>query len=383
VTGPLETGAPSTAEPLGQAHARRVGPGHHVPKYASIWLATALLFAVSPVLAPGSLSKSALLSMLPFAAVLAIASIGQTLVIQQRGFDLSVAGMMTLSAVLITTIPSGDSAKLPLAIVAVAGACLASGVVNGIAISVIGITPLVATLGTNSLLNGVALSITSGASTSSVTTGLGDFALATSLGVPNTVLIAVAVVGSTATIFRVSVFGRRFVAVGTSPAAARASGIPVKAYEFGTYLLASLTYGVAAILVSGYLETPNRTLGDGYLLATIAAVVLGGSALTGGQGSVAATAVGALFLTQLGQVVTGLGAPASVQLIIQASIIALGIAIRNLPFSAISAASVRLRSQLLRRRSDSPQNSLGGAHDPSPLGVSTGPGSTKGKGGKE
>ena len=63
-----------------------------MPRFSAIWVATALLFAVSPLLAPGSDSRSALLSMLPFAAILAIAAIGQTLVIQQRGLDLSVAG---------------------------------------------------------------------------------------------------------------------------------------------------------------------------------------------------------------------------------------------------------------------------------------------------
>jgi ribose transport system permease protein len=367
-TSPNKVASPG---PLESAWGRLEGTlgGLRIPRYSAIWIATALLFVVSPLLAPGSVSQSALRSMLPFAAVLAIAGIGQTIVIQQRGLDLSVAGMITLSAVLVTNIPGGDSGKLPLAIAAVAGACVASGMLSGFAISVIGITPLVATLGVNALLNGVALNITNGASTSTVTTGLGNFALATSAGIPNTVLIAVGVVVVTATVFRVSVLGRRFVAVGSSPAAARAAGIRVKTYEFGTYVLASLAYGAAAVLIAGYLGTPNRTVGDDFLLPTIAAVVLGGTSLAGGRGSVAATAIGALFLTQLEQVVLGMGAPPSVQLIIQGSIIALGMALRYLPSSGFRSAFVRFRSGGFRRRIQPSPINPGGALDPSPLGV--------------
>ncbi len=94
----------------------RAGKGVRVPQFASIWLATALLFAISPLLATGSDSRSALLSMLPFAAILAIAAIGQTLVIQQRGLDLSVAGMITLTTIIVTKVPNGDGGKLPEAI---------------------------------------------------------------------------------------------------------------------------------------------------------------------------------------------------------------------------------------------------------------------------
>ena len=330
----VEASAPQGGLLMAAGLRARVRP----PRFAAIWLATAILFAVSPLLASGSVSHGALLSMLPFAAILAIAGIGQTLVIQQRGLDLSVPGMITLSTIIVTRVPSGDGGKLLGAIGLVALACVASGLVSGIAITWLGVTPLVSTLGVNALLTGVVLQITSGASTSSATPGLSRFALAKSAGVPNLVWIALAAAVVTATIFRVSVLGRRFVAVGTSPPAARAAGIRVRGYELGTYVLASLTYGAAGILVAGYLGTPGIGAGDDYLLPTIAAVVLGGTSLAGGRGSVVATAVGALFLTQLEQVILGMGAPASVQLVIQGSIIALGMALRHLPSSGLRGA---------------------------------------------
>jgi ribose transport system permease protein len=313
-----------------------------IPRFSAVWVATALLFAISPLLASGSVSRSALLSMLPFASILAIAGIGQTLVIQQRGLDLSVPGMITLSTILVTKVPNGDGGKLPLAIGVVAGACVASGALSGFAITMLDITPLVATLGVNALLTGVVLDITNGASTSSATGGLSRFALAKTGGIPNTTLIAAGSILAIALLFRTSVFGRRFVAVGTSAAAARAAGVRVKAVEFSTYVLASLTYGAAGILAAGYLGTPGIGAGNDYLLPTIAAVVLGGTSLAGGRGSVLATAVGALFLTQLEQVVLGMGAPPSVQLVIQGSIIALGMALRHVPSSGFAGPSGRL-----------------------------------------
>src|ERR1700691_3362312 len=113
------------------------------PRYSTIWVATALLFAISPLLASNSLTSAALLSMLPFAAMLAIASIGQTLVIQQRGLDLTVPGMILLSTVIVTLHAGGADSRLPVALLLLVLACVASGFISGSAITQFGITPLV------------------------------------------------------------------------------------------------------------------------------------------------------------------------------------------------------------------------------------------------
>ena len=133
--------------------------------------------------------------------------------------------------------------------------------------------------------------------------------------------------------------GRRFVAVGASPAAAHAAGVRVKAYEVATYVFASITYGAAGILVAGFLETPGISAGNNYLLPTIAAVVLGGTSLVGGVGSVVATGGGALFLTQLDQVVRGMGYGTAVQYIIQGLIIALGMAVGSVQWRRLRERS--------------------------------------------
>lgn len=281
--------------------------------------------------------------MLPFAAILAIASIGQTLVIQQRGLDLSVPGMITLATIIITQYPNGSDARLPVAAALVFAACVASGLTSGFVITTFGVTPLVATLGVNALLTGIALQITSDAPTANAAPGLASFSLAKTGGIPNTVIIAVGVVLVVSLVMRTTVLGRRFVLAGTSSAAAHTAGIRVKAYELATYVVASLAYGVAGILLAGYLRTPGLNAGNDYLLPTVAAVVLGGTSLGGGSGSVVASAIGALFLTQLEQVVRGMGAADSVQLIIQGAIVAVGMAIRYLPAAVARVRVVRFR----------------------------------------
>ena len=309
----------------------------HPPRYSAIWVATALLFALSPLLASHSLSTSALLSMLPFASMLAVAALGQTLVIQQRGLDLTVPGMILLTTVIITEHAGGSDGRLPVAILLVVVACVASGVLSGLAITQFGITPLIATLGVNALLLGTEYQLTNGQATASSPPGLASFAAHKTLGIPNTAVVAAIAVIVVAVLIRVTIPGRRFVAVGASAAAARVAGIRVTGYVISTYVLASLAYATAGILIAGFFTTPGPGAGSTYLLPTIAAVVLGGTSLAGGTGSVVATAVGALFLTQLDQVLTANGATQAVEFMIQGSIIAVGMLLRNVPWRRLSA----------------------------------------------
>jgi ribose transport system permease protein len=303
--------------------------------FAPIWVATVALFAVSPLLASGSLGSSALKAMVPFAAILVIAAIGQTLVVQQRGLDLSVPGTMSLSAALITQIPGGDAGKLPLAIVVVALAAAAIGLIIGLAVTRLGVTPLVATLAVNALALGTVVKITGGSIANSVPKSLASFADRTVLGVSSLGIIALLAVAAVALVMRRTLVGRRLELVGANPRSARVAGIPVARYQVATYVAASLCYAVAGVLLAALTSAPSLFSGNPYLLPTIAAVVLGGTSLGGGRASVVATAVGAVFLTQLDQLVLSTGADNAVQSLIQGAIVALGMGLRNVPWRRI------------------------------------------------
>lgn len=297
--------------------------------WVPITVATAALFLISPLIAPGSLAAAPLLSMLPFASVLAIAAAGQTLVVQQRGLDLSVPGMIALGAVLATALPQQYGWPVWPAVAIAVLIPGAFGLLNGLIVAGLRIMPLVATLGMNAVLLGTVFAIANG-TPSGAADELNRFALARTFGVPNTLLIALVVIAIAAVVTQRSIIGRRLTAVGVSEAAASVIGVRVNLYRVTAYGFAGLFYGAAGVLLAGYTKTPPLFLGDQYLLPTVAAVVLGGTALTGGIASVAATAVAALFLTQLGQLLRSVGWPDALQLIAQAVVLIAVVLLREL-----------------------------------------------------
>ncbi|PSK67693.1 Ribose import permease protein RbsC [Micromonospora sp. MH33] len=302
--------------------------------FTPVWVMTALLFAASPLIAPGSLSGSALNSMFPFAAVLAVAALGQAFVVSQGGIDLSVPGAMALAAVFVTKVP--ELAGIPVPIAAALGLLVgaAGGLVTGIAVVRFGIAAFVVTLAMNAILIGVVLQV-SGGFPGSADPSLSGFATGSVWVVPNLLIIAVVLVVATQWLRRRSVLGRRFMAAGANSAAARLLGIRTGAYQVSAYAAAGALYAVAGLLLAGYLRTPDILLGNTYQLSSIAAVVLGGSVLTGGMSNALATGVAALFLTQLNQVVLAAGATTSIQLLVQAVVLAVAVVLRRLPLTGV------------------------------------------------
>jgi ribose transport system permease protein len=151
------------------------------------------------------------------------------------------------------------------------------------------------------------------------------------LGLPANVWFALAFVTAAWIITRKTTVGRRFVAVGVNPRAAEAAGVAVLKYRIGAYLASAVCFCAAGMLLAGFIGSASQTSGNDYLLPAIAAVVVGGTPFTGGRGSVVASAVAALFMAQLGQLVLALGAGPAVQLLVQACAILLATTVRHLP----------------------------------------------------
>jgi ribose transport system permease protein len=305
-------------------------------EFAAVWVMTAALFALSPLIAPGSLSASSLEAMLPFAAILTLAALGQTLVISQGGIDLSVPGVMALAAVFVTKVPEQTGMPLPVAVACGLVAGLAGGALMGLVVVRFAIAAFVVSLAMNSILIGIVLAVSDGFP-GTTDPGFSSFAVGKVAGVQNLVVVALICMAITEWTRRRAVSGRRFLAIGASPAAARILGLRVQAYQVGAYAVAGLFYALAGLLLAGYLRTPDLLLGNTYQLSTIAAVALGGTLLTGGVASAAATGVAALFLTQLNQVVLAAGAPTSTQLLMQAIVLALAVLSSRAPLGRLLA----------------------------------------------
>jgi ribose transport system permease protein len=301
----------------------------NVNEFSWIWVATVGLFALSAAVAPGIVTSGSLLAMLPFAGILAIAATGQTVVIQQRGLDLSSPGIIGLAGTLFALVGAAMGSLLTAVAVALVGGALV-GTVNGLLVARVGITPLVATLSVNALVIGGIRRLT-GYVPVSVPAEMQGISRDYVLGVPITVMFALVFVCAIALIIGKTVVGRRFIAVGTSPRAAEAAGVPVLSYHVGSYVVAGVCFAVSGVLLAGFIGSASQTAGNDYLLTSIAAVAVGGTPFTGGRGSVIASAVAALFLAQLGQMVLALGAGTAVQLLIQVGAILGAAIIRYLP----------------------------------------------------
>jgi ribose transport system permease protein len=129
--------------------------------------------------------------------------------------------------------------------------------------------------------------------------------------------------------------GRRFEGVGANETAARTAGIRVKRHRTGAYVWAQILYCLAAVLHASIVNQPTAYEGNNYLLPTVAAVVLGGTSLLGGRGNLVATAVAALFLSQLDQFVLALGVTYATRTLIQAAALAVGVALYTIDWGAL------------------------------------------------
>ena len=286
-------------------------------------ISTAVLIVAGGLIASSTVSVSALQLMLPFFAILAVASIGQHLVIQQRGLDLSVAGIMSFSAVIVSAVPNSEAGVAEtLAFVALALAIgLGVGAANGVLIALLRVNSLVTTLGTNSLMLGITMYVTRGFS-QQVPPPLNKFGIGKFLEVPLTIYVMLALAAISIFLLEKTTVGRRFIVTSVNPDAAIGVGIPLDGYRIASYALAGFCYAAAGVLLAGFVLSPTVFSGMPYMLATVAAVVVGGNPIGGGvRGSVAATILGALFLTYLGQLVLAVGFETSAQNIVQAVII--------------------------------------------------------------
>jgi len=222
-------------------------------------------------------------------------------------------------------VSGGSDDRLWLAIGAAILVAILVGAVNGVLIAVFKLNALIVTLAVGAIVTGIAIWYRqSVAAESNVPATLADFGSARVLGLPTSVLLALLLTLLLAVLMRNTIVGRRFEAVGANPLAAYATGVAIMRYQAGAFVVAGGLYGIMAVLLSAFIRNPTLDVGTPYLLAPIAAAVLGGTAIGGGIGSMVAVAGASIFLVQLDQSLKMLGMPTSWQLIIQGLAIAMG-----------------------------------------------------------
>lgn len=286
-------------------------------RYLSVWIAIGLLVVTALLIAPETLTRTSFTAVLPLTSFLALAALGQMLVVMTGGIDLSIPGVMTLAAIMVVGVSGGVDARLPTALGAALGVSLLIGFTSGVLVGVLKLNPLIVTLAVGQIVYGAALAYAEDVpNEASVPPGFSAWVTAPLLGLSNVEWAAIAVTLVLVILFRYTEFGRKFQSVGANPTAAWILGLRVNVFVILAYMAACLLYGLSGILLAGFLRSPSLVLGAPYLLGPIAAVVIGGASLTGGLASATSTWAAAFFLTLLSQMLRVLGLPTALQFVV-------------------------------------------------------------------
>ena len=297
-------------------------------RFWPVWIATGVLALVAANIASAALQNTSWAFVLPYMTVLAIAALGQMLVVMQAGIDLSTPGVMFLGGYLIVGVGEGSNNRLALAILACLGLGVFVGLVNGILVAVLQLNPLIVTLAVGQIVFAEGLHYSNGLAETDVPTRLSDFAQNRPVGIISLVFwVGAGITLAVALLLRYTAPGRRFQAVGANPRAAWMTGVRVRAYVVFAYTAAATLYAIAAVLLAGVRISVDPSFGAAYLLAPIAAVVIAGASLSGGLASATSTWVAALALTLLNQMLLILGLSVGWQFIVFGAAIIVGMLI--------------------------------------------------------
>lgn len=238
------------------------------------------------------------------AAVIGLVAAGQTFVVIAGGIDLSVAAIVTVSAVGLPLLgwqadPTGLSAVL-----LVLAMTTGIGLVNGLGVAFLRVHPMIMTLAMATFLQGLLIILAGGSAVSVQNPLVSWLGNARPLGIPAGVLLWIVVSAVVLALMHATPFGARVFALGANQRAAELSGVPIPATTISVYGISGFTAGLAGVLVLGMNGQGYVGIGDPYLLASIAAVVLGGTSILGGLGTYAGTMPGAILLVTITALIT-------------------------------------------------------------------------------
>ncbi|RWO29202.1 MAG: ABC transporter permease [Mesorhizobium sp.] len=238
------------------------------------------------------------------AAVIGLVAAGQTFVVIAGGIDLAVAAIVTVSAVSLPLLSwQADPTGLT-AVLAVLALTTTIGLVNGLGVALLRVHPMIMTLAMATFLQGLLIIIAGGSALTAENPLVRWLGNARPAGIPAGVLLWVAVSVIVLAAMHATSFGARLFAMGANPLAATLSGVPFASTTLAVYGISGFTSGLAGVLVLGMNGQGYVGIGDPYLLASIAAVVLGGTSILGGLGTYAGTIPGAILLVTITALIT-------------------------------------------------------------------------------
>jgi len=285
-----------------------------------------VMFIAFSIVSPNFATFDNIIGILLATSVTGVLAIGATFVIITSGIDLSIGTVMTFSAVFAGLFITNMGFPVFVGVlggVAAGGLC---GFLNGTAIAKAKIPPFIATLGMMMITKGLSLVLSKAKPIYfNDTPSFAKISMGSFLGIPNAVLIFFAVAIIASLILSKTVLGRYNVALGSNEEAARLSGINVDKWKIAIYTLCGIFAGIAGIMMAARLNSAQPALGAGYEMDAIAAAVIGGTSLSGGEGTIIGTVIGAFIISVLTNGLRIMSVPQEWQTIITGCIVILAV----------------------------------------------------------
>jgi ribose transport system permease protein len=286
-----------------------------------------LLVALS-ILSPYFLGVNNFLNILVAVSTIGIMSVTMTMVIVSGGIDLSIGSVVAIAGVIVAQFSQSMPMPIVILIALLVGALI--GAINGLAVTRLNINPLIATLGMMSIVRGLAFVYSGGLTRDIFSEGFAFLGQGYVLGIPFQVIVMIILFLLTAWILRQTTFGRSIYAIGGNAQASRLAGMPVRRVQMSVYVLSGLSAALGGVFLASQLSAGAPAAATGIELSVIAAVILGGSSLSGGKGSIWGTLLGVLILGTLNNGLTLLNVSSYYQDVARGLVLLLAVGIDQL-----------------------------------------------------
>jgi ribose transport system permease protein len=294
---------------------------------AWLWALLLVLFVSGFIASPYFLTTANFANILQQAAPLAVVATGQTFALLVAGIDISVAATISMGVTAMMSIVDGDPSRIPLGLAVVVCAALVVGLLNGVAVVIANVPAFIVTFGVASIVQGVVFMYTDQLNVGAPAPIMTEWGYKSWGPLPAVSVVMLVFAAGALVLQNCTIFGRWMYAVGGNDEIARLAGVPVRRVRVGAYMFCALSAGVAALLISLRTGAGDPLGGTGFDWDSVAAVVIGGTALTGGRGGVSGSVVGAVLLVTLSNIMNLLAVSGFWQIVLKGAVVLLAVLI--------------------------------------------------------